>query len=72
MYGSIRNVNPIVWVLCISSMFSLDIAKNKQITLSLWVLIARPNMNNDWASMEHVLYENFGLMGILDILTPRI
>ena len=72
MYGPIRNFNPIVWILCISSMFSLDIAKNKQITLSQWDFLTRPNMNNVWASMELVLYEKFGLKGSLDVLTPNI
>ena len=72
MYGSIRNFNPIVWVLWISSMFFLDIAKNKQITPSWWGFMARTNMNNVWASMELVLYENVGLKESLDVLTPHI
>ena len=72
MYGLIRNFNPIVWVLWISSMFSLDIAKNKQHTTSWWVFMAKTNMNNVWASTELVLYENVGLKGSLDILTPHI
>ena len=72
LYGPIRNFNPIVWVLCISSMFSLDIAKNKQITLSQWVFMARPNMNNVWVSIELVLYETRGLKGWLDVFAPHI
>ena len=34
--------------------------------------MARLNMNNDCASMEFVLYDNFGLKGILKVLTPHI
>ena len=71
LYGPIRNFNPIVWVLCISSMFSLDIAKNKEITLSQWIFFAKPNMKNVWASIKLVLYENFGLKGSLDLLTSH-
>ena len=34
--------------------------------------MSRTNMNNVLASMELVLYENDGLKGSLDVLTPHI